>query len=287
MLESCKTISHVEELLDLVPLYNTTKGIDIFEAVNQTLQKLDIDFSKCSAIVTDGAKAMVGSKNGFFGLIKQRGLNFPVIHCIIHQEALCGKVVKLCTAMQTVTKIINVIKGGHKFLSHRRFQNFLEEHNALYTDVPLYCEVRWLSAGKCLEKFFAIRKEVFLFLQDQVPAEYDKFKFFFEDLDSLCELALITDMTNHLNTLNLKLQKTNQTISELVSHVDSFRRKLILFKNHLQNNNFHFFPSCQILFEEHGNKCNFKNQFHVIESLINQFNTRFNDFKTLRQDLIL
>lgn len=230
---------------------------------------------------------MVGSKNGFFGQIKQRGLKFPVIHCIIHQEALCGKVVKLCTAMQTVTKIINIIKGGQKFLSHRKFQKFLEEHNALYTDVPLYCEVRWLSAGKCLEKFFAIRKEIFLFLQDQFPAEFNKFKLFFEDLDSLCELALITDMTNHLNTLNLKLQKTNQTISELVSHVDSFRRKLTLFKNHLENNILHFFPSCQILFEEHSTNCDFKKQLNVIESLKSQFDLRFSDFETLRQDLIL
>lgn len=279
--------SHIEELLDLVPLHDTTRGIDIFEAVSQTLKKFDIDFLKCSAIVTDGAKAMIGSKNGFFGLIKQRGLKFPVIHCIIHQEALCGKIVKLCTAMQTVTKIINVIRGGHKFLSHRKFQRFLEEHNALYTDVPLYCEVRWLSAGKCLEKFFAIRKEVFLFLQDQIPAEYDKFKFFFEDLDSLCELALITDVTNYLNILNLKLQKPNQTISELVSHIDSFRRKLTLFQNHLKNNNLHFFPSCQILFEEHGKKCDFKKHFLLIESLISQFNTRFIDFETLRPDLIL
>jgi len=127
--------SHIEELLDLVPLHNTTTGIDIFEAVNQTFQKFDIDFSKCSAIVTDGAKAMIGSKNGFFGQLKQRSLKVPVIHCIIHQEALCGKVVKLCTAMQTVTKIINTIKGGHKFLSHRKFQHFLEEHNAAQENV--------------------------------------------------------------------------------------------------------------------------------------------------------
>ncbi|XP_067216876.1 protein FAM200A-like [Linepithema humile] len=173
--------SHVEALLDFVLLHNRTTGIDIFTAVNQTPpppQKFGIDFSKCSAIVTDGAKAMIGSKNGFFGQLKQQNLKFPVIHCIIHQEALCGKDVKLCTAMQTVTKITNVIKGGKKFLSHRKFQHFLEEHNAVYTDVPLHCEVRWLSAGKCLEKFFAIRKEIFLFLQEQLPVKYNKFKFF-------------------------------------------------------------------------------------------------------------
>ncbi|KYN16303.1 General transcription factor II-I repeat domain-containing protein 2A [Trachymyrmex cornetzi] len=278
---------HVEELLNFVPLHNTTTGIDIFEAVNQTLQKFDIDFSKCSAIVTHGAKAMTGSKNGFFGQLKQRGLKFPVIHCIIHQEVLCGKVVKLCTAMQMVTNIINMIKGDHKFLSHRKFQHFIEERNALYKDVPLYCEVRWLSAGKYLEKFFAIRKEIFLFLQDHFPTKCDEFQFFFEDLDSLCELALIIDVTNHLNILNSKLQKIDQTISQLVSHIDSFRRKLVLFKRQLENNIIHFFPSCQILFEEHGTNCDFRKQLNIIESLIDQFDTRFSDFETLRQDLTL
>jgi len=64
--------SHIEEFLDLVPLHNMTTEIDIFEAVNQTLQKFDTDFSKCSAIVTDGTKAMICSKNKFFGQLKQK-----------------------------------------------------------------------------------------------------------------------------------------------------------------------------------------------------------------------
>jgi len=222
--------------LDFLPLHRTTKGCDIFKAVNQTLEKFGTDFSRCSAIVTEGARAMIRSKNRFADQIKQRDLKFPIIHCIIHQEALCGKVVKLCSTMQTVTKIINSIKGGQKFLLYRKFQHFLEEHNAVYIDIPLYCEVRWLSAGKCLKKFFAIRKEIFLFLQDMPDTKFDEFKFFFEDSDSLCGLALLTNLTNHLNNLNLKLQKTNQTISQLVSHIDSFRRKLLLFKNHIENN---------------------------------------------------
>ncbi|KAG5309995.1 F200A protein, partial [Acromyrmex insinuator] len=133
---------------------------------------------------------------------------------------------------------------------HRKFQHFLETYNALYTNVSLYCEVRWLSAGKCFEKFFAIRKEIFLFLQEYFSTKCDEFQFFFENLNSLCELV-ITDMTNYLNILNSKLQKTDQTILQLISHIDSFRRKLILFKHQLENNVFHFFPSCQ-MFEEHG-----------------------------------
>lgn len=50
-------------------------------------------------------------------------------------------------------------------------------------------------------------------------AKHNDFKSFFEDLDCLCELTLITDLTSHFN--NLKLQKANRTISQLVSHVNS------------------------------------------------------------------
>ncbi|KYN03211.1 General transcription factor II-I repeat domain-containing protein 2A, partial [Cyphomyrmex costatus] len=271
--------SYIEELLDFIPLHGTTKGIDIFK-----------DFTKCSVIVTDGAKAMLGPKTGFFGQIKQRNFKLPVIHCIIHQEALCGKAVKLCTAMKSVIKIINLIKGGQKFLFHRKFRNFLEEHDAIYTDVPLYCEVRWLSAAVCLKKFFAIRKEIFLFLQEMSIEKDDDFKSLFEDTEFLCELAFITDLTNHLSILNLKLQKTNQTIRPDCTnahHIDSFRSKLLLFKNHLENNDLHFYPSCQVLFTEYSTNCNFKKFINLIDLLISQFDTRFTDFESLRKDLIL
>jgi len=118
-------------------------------------------------------------------------------------------------------------------------------------------------------------------------AKCDDFIPFFEDLDFFSELAFITDLTSHLNNLNLKLQKANQTIAQLVSHIDSFRRKLVLFKNHVESDTFHFYPSCQILFSEHGKDCDFKKHLHLVESLIAQFDTRFRDFETLRKDLIL
>jgi len=131
---------------------------------------------------------MIGSKNKFAGQIKQRDLKFSIIHYVIHQEALYGKVVKLCSAMQTITKIINAIKGGQKFLSHRRFQHFLEEHKQFIQ--IFFCIVKF--DGSVQEKFFAIRKKIFLFLQDISDTKFDEFKSFFEDSDLLCELVLLT-----------------------------------------------------------------------------------------------
>ncbi|KYN38119.1 hypothetical protein ALC56_07519, partial [Trachymyrmex septentrionalis] len=93
-------IESVEKLLDFVVLRNTT-GLDIFLTVEKTLKKF-------------------------------------IIHYIIHQEALADKVVKLSTFMETITKIINEIKGGHKFLTHRKFKLFFDKHKAVYTDVPFH-----------------------------------------------------------------------------------------------------------------------------------------------------
>ncbi|XP_043922075.1 general transcription factor II-I repeat domain-containing protein 2-like [Protopterus annectens] len=108
-----------EELLSLVSLHGTTKGTDIFEAVQKSVMNYG-RFDKCSCIVTDGAKAMTGTGSGFRGLLKQNNITCPTIHCIIHQEALCGKF--LCQA--------NPLKAID--LCHRKFRDFLSEMDAAY-----------------------------------------------------------------------------------------------------------------------------------------------------------
>jgi len=97
-------------------------------------------------------------KNEFANQIKQRDLKlFPLFIILFIKKRYVGK--SLNCAMQCKPSLkVNAIKGGQKFLLHRKFQDFLEEYNVVYTDIPLYCEIRWISAGKCLEKFFAIKK---------------------------------------------------------------------------------------------------------------------------------
>lgn len=73
-----------EELLKLESLHDTTKGSDIFSAVNNAASGYG-GFDKLSAVVTDGAPAMQGRHRGFAGLLRQSGVNCPILHCIIHQ----------------------------------------------------------------------------------------------------------------------------------------------------------------------------------------------------------
>ncbi|XP_066585611.1 general transcription factor II-I repeat domain-containing protein 2B-like [Prorops nasuta] len=254
--------SYTEEFLDFFPLHGTTTGADIFSAIENTFEKFNINFSKCSCIVTDGAPSMVGTRIGFAGQLFQRNIKVPLIHCIIHQEALCGKAIKITAAIKMITKIINFIKGGNRSLTHRQ----------------------------CLERFFALKNEIMMFLHSiaMTSAMYNEFKSFLEDIDSLCELALITDLTNHLNTLNYKLQTSKQSISQLGSHIDSFIAKLNMLTHDLIHNSFYHFPACKYLLEESApNTCDFKKHFYILQSIIEEFTTRFKDLQAFRKEIIL
>jgi hypothetical protein len=129
-----------EELLNLVPLHGTTKESDIFEAVRNCVDKYG-GFDKCYSIVTDGAKAMVGEQKGFSGLLRKSGVKCPIFHCVIHQEALCGKSVQQSNCMKAVVKITSLIRGGNRSLSHRKFCSFLKEIDALYGNLLLHSQI--------------------------------------------------------------------------------------------------------------------------------------------------
>ena len=274
-----------EELLILHQLKGRTKGSNIYEAINTAVSEFG-GFKKCSCIVTDGAKAMRGSKTGLVGLLKKNGINCVTLHCVIQQEALCGKVLKMMNAMQSVVKMVNLIRGGNKSQRHRRFVSFLDELNAELGDLPLYTSIRWLSAGKVLTHFFGLRKEILSFFEEELMESTNTFQAQLRSIKFLCDLAFLTDMTNHLNVLNLYLQEKGQSISHLAGHVEGFRSKLVLFTNCLQNNNLAHFPSCSVIKEEYSN-ADFTQFVSNITSLSEEFQNRFQDFEKLKSPLAL
>jgi hypothetical protein len=86
-----------EELTDTYSLKGTAIGEDLFESIEKSLNNLRLEWKKLVSVTTDGGKNMSGSNKGVVGRIKKKllendyeiSMNF---HCIIHQEALCCKV---------------------------------------------------------------------------------------------------------------------------------------------------------------------------------------------------
>ena len=160
-----------------------------------------------------------------------------------------------------------------------KFISFLEEVKAEFSDIPQHSSVRWLSAGKTLQHFFALRKDILSFLQNEQLSNTELYQTQLQDRDFICSLAFLTDITAHLNVLNLSLQGKQQNISQLVGHIEAFRKKLLLFSANLRKNDLAHFPSCLELMAD-DMESDFSCFVRKIESLSVEFENRF--IETLR-----
>lgn len=99
-----------EELAAVKSIKRTTTGADLFREVSDISDDLNLDWNKLTAVTTDGAPSMVGRHNGRLvarlrkKVLESNGSPPLDIHCIIHQQNLCGKILNLDHVMKVVTK---------------------------------------------------------------------------------------------------------------------------------------------------------------------------------------
>ena len=84
--------------------------------VSQTMKELDLDRSKLASITTDGAPSTVGISRGLIGRMnremEEQGLSAALqVHCLIHQQALCCKVLTWDSVMKVVMSYINFTRA--------------------------------------------------------------------------------------------------------------------------------------------------------------------------------
>ena len=111
-------------------------------------------------VTTDGALSLCGSRQRLVKFLQNEtskvGNNSVMqFHCVLHQENLCAKSLKMENVMSVVTKTVNFIRS--KGLHHRQFQDLLRSLEADFEDVPYYCEIRWRNCGKVLKRFLNLR----------------------------------------------------------------------------------------------------------------------------------
>ena len=204
-----------EEPLNIVPLKEKICGIDVKKAMMGTIAKANLPTAKLTAIITDGAPAMIGFVNGLVGLCKADQIfpEFWNFHCIIHREQLVSKSFNLDNVMKTVMIIVNYIRTHA--LNHRQFKNLIAElDQGLSDDLPLHCTIRWLSKSQILFRFFQLLDAVKVFMEEKnqnYPA--------LSDLKWIMDLAFLVNMLCHLNRFNLDLQGKLKILPDLVQSV--------------------------------------------------------------------
>jgi len=118
--------NNTKEMASLVPLRDTTKYLDLYEVVKTTTttktpsKQFSLAFVNISCIATDGALVMVGKKEGLTKIIEYDAITTDSsclwkYHCVMHQENLCAKALKMGNVMQII-KTMNFIKSKGLYL---------------------------------------------------------------------------------------------------------------------------------------------------------------------------
>ena len=270
-----------EEMLSLSPMYGKARGIDIFDEVQKALSKASLPVTKLSGVATDGAPSMLGIGSGFKGQFSRwlaaNGREGVIwCHCIIHQEVLYyAKTLGLENVMKLIVDAVNFIRA--KEINHREFKHVLKELDSEYGDVLYFTAVRWLSRGAVLKRVWMLCDEISCFMEEKgnkVPE--------FQNPAWLCDFAFLVDITTHLNSLNSALQGKMKLIHELFGTVCAFEAKLSLFEAQLSKNNFSHFSELRSMENPDG-----KRYTRIVSLLIEEFKTRFADFRREEQKIML
>jgi hypothetical protein len=131
--------------------------------------------------------------------------------------------------MNIVVSTVNFIRS--RSLNHRQFRELLIDIEADYGDVIYHSEVRWLSRGKVLKRIYDLRKKSsYLWIWKENHCWNFLMRAGFQT-------AFLVDKTQHLNDLNLQLQRRNQLVNDIFAHVKAFEVKLRSWEIHLTKPN--------------------------------------------------
>ena len=176
--------------------------------------------------------------------------------------------------MVPVVKCVNKIRA--RGLNQRQFREYCELLDEEYGDLILHCEVRWLSRGQVLKRFWKLKRIVHNFLEekDELPEE----RALSCNESWLLDLAFLVDITSHLNNLNLKLQGKDQLFPSLVNDISAFKMKLKVFITQLKKKDLSQLPHLKEQSESVENIVNYAKYIEKIKLLQEAFNNRFSDF---------
>ena len=218
-----------QELLFARLLETDTKGESVYRAVEDYFQK-----KKAFNLQTSSHVQQIAPR-GFLSYLKKAVPKVLTVHCVIHRQHLVAKNLseKLHESLSSVITAVNKIKANA--LNSRLFHQLCIENDEDFQCLLLHTEVRWLSKGSCLKRFYTLFNSVLDFFQESNPELYDKLK------SSKTDIAYLTEMFSKFNEVNLQLRGNETSLIKAKSALSAFLSKLQLYSRNVGRGEFRQF----------------------------------------------
>lgn len=257
-----------QELLFAKNLMTDTKGESIYHTLEEFFKEKEIPMCNILSVATDGAPAMVGCHRGFIAYLKKTVPNVLAVHCVIHRQHLVAKNLseRLHKSLHYVISAINKIKNNS--LNDRLFGQLCTENDEEFNQLLFHTEVRWLSKGACLDRFYKLFDSVLEFLKTKDDILRGNL------INYRSDIAYLTDLFKKFNETNLQLQGDDLNLIKTKNIISAFLIKLLMYKRNLGRKEFIQFPNLSMA---QKNDEDLMTYCQHLEALHSDFNKRFED----------
>lgn len=257
-----------QELLFARNLETDTKGETIFNTLENFFFEKGIPLNNIISAATDGAPAMVGRYVGFIAHLKKKVPDVLAVHCVIHRQHLVARNLseRLHISLNYVIRGVNKIRSNS--LNNRLFSQLCVANDEDFNSLLLHTEVRWLSKGTCLTRFYNLFDSVLEFLETKDTELRESL------IKSKNDVSYLTDLYKLFNDVNLQLQGDGLNLIKTKNIIGSFVAKLLLYKRNLGRHDFNNFPNLSAVSFNNGDLLEYCQH---LDNLHNDFKRRFED----------
>ncbi|KAJ8879274.1 hypothetical protein PR048_019881 [Dryococelus australis] len=178
---------------------------------------------------------MTGHYNRFVAYLKKSVPNIFTIHCVIQQLVPKNLSGQLHNSLHTVITAVNKIKAHA--LNDQLFQELCIENDEDFEHSVIHTEVRWLSKGNCLTRFYNLFDSVVEFFEDRNVLLGNELKEINHDI------AYFSEIFAKFDDINVQLQGNDTTLNKAKSVVSASITKLTLFKPNVGRRELCKFPT--------------------------------------------
>jgi hypothetical protein len=125
--------------------------------------------------------------------------------------------------MDSIVVIVNSIKTR---AVKTRLLKVMCKEGARHETLVLHTNIRWLSKGKVLSKFYELRNELLEIFATEKP----EFAALIKDETWCSKVTYLVDIFGHLNSLNASMQKKKQNLFTSSDKLHGFLRKIKIWK---------------------------------------------------------